>query len=243
MIDVIIPAAGESRRFKKKGIVLPKPLIKFSYSSPYHSPVGTKKTMLEHALFGTDQQAHVGIMREHAPKFKEVFKDSKNLTFHELTQSRGQAHTVAQVVNATIQDIPKQSPFLVLNSDSMFLYPLRTFLKQAENFEAAALVFDGQYSPIYSYIDKFPIFNRTVEKDPISQWAFAGAFYFRSKYVFLNAYEQYRLKNAMKEEYLSEVYNYIMEPKLAVYMPREQWVVWGTAEELLNDENVNDLEF
>lgn len=232
MIQVIIPAAGESKRFSRKGIKLPKPLIKFSWGD------FPKKTMLEHALHGLgDQTVHIGTLVKLAQDFKEAFPPPKFFV-HQLSESLGQANTVKQVVDKLAFD----SPILILNSDSMFLYPLGAFLVQVNGFDGAAIVFDGKYNPAYSYVDKYPLFDSAIEKDPISPWAMAGAFYFKSKTDFINAYEAYHATSP-KEEHLSEVYNFLPGNKLAVFVPKEQWIVWGTAEELLSDDNVNDIEF
>lgn len=229
---VIVPAAGESQRFRKKGILTPKPLIKFSWKD------SKKQTMLEHALTGLeDLIIHVGIKQEHEEKFKQKCSD-KSLIFHGIAYTTGQASTIYQVA----EKLNENEPLLILNSDSMFLYPLKVFIDQAKNFTGAAIVFDGQYNPIYSYVDNYPIFGNAVEKDPISPWALAGAFYFNSAGSFKTAYKKYA-ENIQKEEYLSEVYSHLPGQKLAVYVPREQWIVWGTAEELMSDEYVNELEF
>lgn len=235
-IQIIVPAAGESKRFTRKGIKLPKPLIKFSWGQ------FPKQTMLEHATHGLeDWPINVGVLRNHQGIFLEgLIKSNHTFTFHSLGTSLGQADTVAQVARGIKGS--DDCSLLILNSDSMFLYPLETFLAQVKDFDGGAIVFDGQYSPAYSYADEYPLFDKTAEKEPISPWAFAGAFYFKSKNDFLTAYEAYHWV-IQREEYLSEVYNYLPGKKLAVYVPREQWIVWGTAEELMSDENVNDLEF
>jgi NDP-sugar pyrophosphorylase family protein len=226
MIKVIIPAAGESRRFSKKGIKTPKPLIKFRWGN------SEKKTMLEHAMTGiVHQPILVGL--------KALPSEEINYGVIQISSSLGQAHTVAQIV----QRLKLDTSILILNSDSMFKYPLMTFIQQVQDFKGGAIVFNGEYNPIYSYIDHYPLFERTAEKEPLSPWAMAGAFYFKSKNDFLLAYEKYHSANNGREEYISEVYNYLPGQKLAVFIPREQWICWGTAEELLADENISDLEF
>ncbi len=230
-IHVIVPAAGESRRFAQKGIKTPKPLIQFSWKDH------PKQTMLRHAIYGASEfPLHVGVQEEKKLEFEMFFGQRSFL--HPVDNSLGQADTVRQIV----EDMGDDVELLIVNTDSMFLYPLKTFLKQVEGFEGAAIVFDGEYSPAFSYIDSYPLFNRTAEKEPISQWAMAGAFYFKSKKDFLEAYNKYHATSP-KEEYLSEVYNYLEGEKLAVFIPREQWILWGTAEDLLSDEHVNELEF
>lgn len=230
MLRVIVPAAGESKRFKAKGILRPKPLLKFSWK---HS---AQKTMLEHAVSGTNSPIQVICQEKDVVAFQQAIPAKFSL--YTLFESKGQADTVAQLI---LSSRIETDPILIVNSDCMFLYSLDIFVAQARQFPAAALVFDGDYNPAYSYVDDFPIFRYAVEKEPISPWALAGAFYFDSAQKYLKAFDKYRAENR-PEEYVSEVYNYIEGDKLAVYIPREQLVGWGTPDEFFSDSNISNIE-
>jgi hypothetical protein len=241
-IQVIVPAAGQSRRFKEKGIDKPKPLIKFSYNS------GTRQTMLEHSIRGVaNRPIHIGCRQEDYEDFKGEFGNFENFHIYGLDTTQGQAHTVQNILYHGNFKLDK--PVLVVNCDQMFLYPLDMFARQCEDFEAGVLVFDGQENKAYSYVDNFPIFQRAEEKQPISPWAIAGAFYFRSVALLVRALKDqedtyiggWSVKSG--EPYLSHTFQFVDGDKLAVHMPKDKLVGWGTPEQLLSDPLVTQIKF
>lgn len=234
---VIVPAAGESQRFKNKGIRISKPFIRFSWKD------SDKKRMIDYAIMGaaSSLSSHliIGMKLEDCIQYREQYPNSICVS---ILSSTGQADTLLQILRSV--NI-KNSPILVLNSDQMFTYPLATFVKQSESFDVALLTFDTKRNPAYSYVDAYPEFTQAVEKQPISDWAIAGAFYFKDASCLLTALQQQKADsaNSNKEPYLSEAINYITGRKLAVNIPSEMVIGWGTPEELLADENVTQLEW
>lgn len=126
---------------------------------------------------------------------------------------------------------------LVLNSDCGFNYPLHVFVKQAELFGMAALVFPGYDDRAYSYVDGYPIFKGAAEKLNISEWALAGAYYFRSssRLRLLIKSMKERDERHAGEFYMSLA---LRDTGLAVAMERRQLRVWGTPEDLARDPGV-----
>lgn len=231
-LQVVVPAAGESKRFREKGISTPKPLIKFQYGD------SEVKAMYQHAINGLeDRRVFLGCKPSHQTEFEAI--DDATLIIP-IPSTFGQADTVKQIVAG----LTGKDPVLVINSDNMFLYPLHIFIKQAEAFDAAVLVFDGEGNRAYSYVDGFPLFDCGVEKNPISPWAIAGAFYFDTADILKEALQKHEDNISWfgEEPYLSETLSYITGPKLAVQMPKKQLIGWGTPEELLADPNVTHLE-
>jgi hypothetical protein len=201
--------------------------------------------MLEHSINGVDgYDIHIGARKEHVEEFKKQFGD--DFTIHEIKSTNGQADTVAQINEKLYQD--DDYPVLVINSDQMFLYPLETFLAQVQEFEAGVLVFEGNRNPVFSYVDDFPVFQKAAEKQAISPWAIAGAFYFKSTDILHKAFKiqepEQRQDDALLtrgESYLSHTLNFIEGAKLAVFTTPHKVIGWGTPEQLLSDPRVTHL--
>lgn len=222
---IIIPAAGNSRRFKDVGINTPKGMLRFKWR-------GQSRTMIGHVLDGLD---HLGceLLVNAVWDGWSGYSGSGLLS---VGATQGQADTV----RLALQSIGPDRPVLILNSDCGFTYPLDRFLKQAQNFEATALVFPGCGDTAYSYVDQFPMFSHGYEKQPISSWALAGAFYFHSSEVLLRAIREQMTLDIRHagEFYLSEALGFYPGDKLAVAMERRQLHVWGTPEDLARDSTV-----
>lgn len=232
-VNVLIPAAGGSRRFAEAGISLPKGLIRFRWRQ------SAPRTMIEHVACRDNrlsQSAHfyVGMSdslgvdpRWNACPMPKV----------DVGHTRGQAETVLRMLRALKID---DEPVLVLNSDCGFTYPLSTFIMQAGAFVGAALVFQSA-SRAYSYVRGMPLFYSAQEKEPISRWAMAGAYFFPRAGVLREAIERQIGANHQHagEFYLSGSLTYMVgEEMLAVPMEREQWHCWGTPEDLARDPQV-----
>lgn len=230
---IIIPAAGNSRRFKDIGIDTPKGLIRFTRD-------GFTGAMLEHIL--CDLLTH-----DHAPPMIIVNENTsfpmKN--FEHLVEvvrvapTWGQAHTVYLGLE-TLDEITLSGPVLVLNSDVGYDYSLDVFCRQAQDFAAAALVFPGEGDTAFSYVDNFPIFSEALEKQAISNWAMAGAYYFSDGHDLRSALKA-QLDSGVRhanEFYLSGTFQYHRETKIAIAMQRNQLLQWGTPEDLARDKKV-----
>lgn len=236
MTLTIIPAAGESRRFKEMGINTPKPFLKFRRDA-----AKPRKMMVEHVIDTlrlVSGPIHVVTHRDHFEKYvlpdSEVANDTR-VKFTLVTEgTHGQAHTVLH----GLRGVTNREDILVVNVDNAFNYPLEVFLEQAKGtgVPAAALVFPSREAS-YSYIDSFPLFLGAEEKQPISPWAMAGAYYFKTAGIYRAAYEkQVRAKRALNGEfYISGLFEFVEKlPCLAIAISRENVTGFGTPEELKN---------
>jgi hypothetical protein len=218
-MEVIIPAAGGCRRYREAGITIPKGLIEFSRKGCI------SMTMIEH------------IYKPHFPRLEPIVVLLKNTVspFSRtgyIEDSRGQAETVLKI----LPSIDLNQSILVLNSDVGYEYPLSVFVQQASKFESAILVFPAQDTS-FSYVNNFPIFDVVSEKEVISDWAVAGAYYFRSaRRLYQAISNQLESKDTHAGEYyLSGSFAHLSGKKLAVAMERKQLLQWGTPEDLARD--------
>lgn len=226
---IVVPACGFSERFRAAGIDVHKALIRF-HVSPYGIP-GEYKTMLQNSL--SDLRGHrlVVVARpDDEEDFTKAF--SNNMIIQEPTE--GQAHTV----KLACETLEPDSPVLVINCDNGFRYSLTTFLSQARNFFAAALVVPGRGDTSFSYVDDFPMFRQAQEKTAISDWALAGVYWFQRADMLVEAITKQMEaddRHSNGEFYLSGTFAHINAGKLAVAMERNQLRDWGTPEGLARD--------
>lgn len=230
---VIIPAAGNSRRFRDAGIDIPKGLIRFKRGD-------VTGAMLEHILCDYLEQADCEppliVVNENTAFPMQNF--SFMVEVARVPATLGQAHTVFLGLETLGDAI--EGPILVLNSDVGYEYPLEVFCRQAQSFSAAALVFPGEGDTAFSYVDSFPLFTQAREKQVISNWAMAGAYYFSNGFELKCALRSQINSGARhaNEFYLSGTFGYLSGEKIAISMQRNQLLQWGTPEDLARDKKV-----
>ena len=222
---VIVPAAGKSQRFADAGIEGHKALIKFHWRN-HHG------TMFDHILRDLEKDHLIWI----GVNGLDVFTVRDYVVDVGLTE--GQADTVHRM----LLKLNKNGPVLVLNCDAGFDYPLELFEQQCMSTGLAygALVFPGNEERQYSYVDNYPLFLSAAEKNPISSWAMAGAYWFSSSKELASVFEHQFLNGTKHsgEFYLSGTFQMMRGPGLAVAMERKQLHVWGTPEDLARDPTV-----
>lgn len=233
-VNVLIPAAGSSRRFAEVGILRPKGTIPFRWRQ------GPRRSMIEQVAYADHMlsQSALYFVGINDPGLVErEYWDTVPMPKVQTGPTRGQAHTVLLMLHALSLD---DEPVLVLNSDNAFTYPLSVFVSQAIAYPGAALVTRSR-NRAYSYVSGMPLFYTAREKEPISQWAMAGAYFFPQGRDLRRAIERQMAANAVHngEFYLSGALTYMMgAAMLAVPIDRSQWHCWGTPEELARDPEV-----
>jgi dTDP-glucose pyrophosphorylase len=234
---LVIPAAGESERFKPFCGDLPKGLLRFTWREQ-------TQTMVEHCIpRGWKEHVYVVVRDEHATSFLATmrldWKDYSRTVFS-VKETLGQADTVQQVVNV----LPVDEEILVVNCDNGFENTMEMFLTACRRFTATAgaVVMPGRGCKRYGYVDDYPYFHRAVEKTAISNYALAGAFYFKNKQVFLSAYEACMVHQPAQERYISSLFEYIPRPKIAYHIAKKELHEWGTPELLTADYSVTNIE-
>lgn len=226
MLHLLIPAAGESQRFKDAGYTTPKGLLPITWR-------GRQATMIEHIANCVGVMLHtiVGVKSEDRARFETA------LPLYDVVDifgSTGQACTVALMAGM----VDYNDEILVVNSDNAFdqCAPIHMVLMaRRAGATMATLVFEADHER-YGFVDAYPYFNKGAEKQPISPWALAGAFYFRSAGDIVAAYEQFsKTRPDLPEHYLSGAFEYVRGHKLAVKINRSMLHEWGTPQSLQND--------
>lgn len=227
---VLIPAAGSSQRFKDAGILKPKGLLKMTWH-------GLNMTMIEHCMPLTPNvPIRVACRSEDIVKFHAALCHNKNIKFAALsTPTRGQAHT------CVIMSKEVEGAIIIINSDNGFDLDVEEFISACDHVDASAgaVVFVAGGERKYGYVSDHPFFDFGIEKSPISAFALAGMFYFKSAEILQLAYSIAFNKKTTHEEYLSQLFSVIPHPKLAYRIPKSSLHEWGTPLDLLADTTVN----
>ena len=205
--QVVIPAAGLGSRFKKEGYQTPKPFL------PLHG-----KTMIECVISNlTTRNSDVTILLQQetidelSNKFIIERMNARIIPVKALTE--GTACTVSLALNKLNLD----KPLLIANSDQLVDFDVEEFIADAlkRNLDGSILVFkDKDKNPKWSFakLDHNNIVTDVAEKNPISDLATVGIYYFRRARNFQESVIEMIAENnrVNGEFYTCPVYNYMI---------------------------------
>lgn len=221
---VVVPAAGQSRRFREAGYHTPKPLLRIENTD------GLTASMIMHVLSSLpptgdktrDERILVGL-----PEDVDILVPF--YPYRLIPKTLGQADTVYQL----IQELPGEDSVLVLDCD-MILDPLdiEALMHAVELYDVAIAV-TTSFDPNASRVDQVPFPTRFVEKEPISQYAIVGARAFKSIDLLRKALKRTidRYKSLGQEPYLSVVINHYPGVKYTHQITK--YTDWGTPQAIL----------
>jgi hypothetical protein len=217
---VVVLAAGQSRRFQADGYMVPKPF----FSIEWH---GTTATMLEHVIATVPlgfPRTVVAVPKPYAERLDGALGlTGRIVRFVEVEDSQAPAHTALQVLEFLQLETTLFLDVDVLNCTND-LYRL-------VNSNSCGVLVTKSTDPAYSYVDRIGLFNRIIEKEPISPYAVQGAYFVPITQIpdlMLCLSAAIRL---YEEPFLSHAFNQMMGSKLAVqtsYTP----IDWGTPEKV-----------
>ena len=236
-LHVIMPMAGEGRRFLNEGWTTPKPLIELKGVPLFKRAIGS--VVIEYA----PMKYSFIVRKEHIDKYhidnqiKAQFPNA-NVFFVEKT-TRGAVETCLIAESAISED----DSIVVMDCDLEFksekyISGIKDILKRPkEDVNGGMLLSFKSIEPRYSYaeVDENMIVKRTAEKEVISNHALCGAYFFSSAMGFLNA--AHHLLNepifTKPEFYVSLLYNYLLSNGETVKLATmEEYYSYGTPEEL-----------
>jgi NDP-sugar pyrophosphorylase family protein len=232
MIQILMPMGGLGQRFRDVGIDTPKPLIEVDGMPMFEKALRSFDSYpgdvsLIVVVRSADDAIH-GIARrimETRPEARIVFLD------HD-TQGPIESALVAE------GELDLSQPVVVMDCDIAFVSDeyLSLIESNVDTFDGVLLSFPSS-APRYSYVEMddrgFAI--RTAEKDPISNHALMGAYYFRSGAVFVAAAKAVMargLSPQRPEFYMSLTYNELIADGSAVGVATGDFYCFGTPREL-----------
>jgi CTP:molybdopterin cytidylyltransferase MocA len=220
---ILIPAAGQSRRYRDEGWMQPKPLlwvrdkegnvlrmVQFVLRS-------APPTVFGRVRIGFDQNVHVPMM----------FGSFAN----RINNSTGQADTIRQMVRL----IPDGETVLILDCDMVLRREdIEEMIRLLDNYPMVVAVTET-FDPNASRVDRVPFPKWFAEKTPISSWGMVGARAFHNSAVLREALDDTFMNQEMvdgvkQELYLSHVLNHYKGKAYAHVITEFQ--DWGTPERL-----------
>jgi len=210
---IVVPAAGESRRFKEAGYTIPKPFLMIDDE-------GLVMTMIGHVLYDINHYEKILV------GLSNLAPDDFEFPSILIENSIGQADTVYRMLSC----LPQEDSVLVLDCDMILeaddIQKMMDFLK---NYDVVIAVAES-FNPNASRVDQVPFPTRFVEKEPISQYAIVGARAFKNIGLLKKALERTldRYKKIGQEPYLSVAINHYPGTKYAHQITK--YTDWGTPE-------------
>ena len=232
MLKIVVPMAGEGKRFAEHGHTFPKPLVEIKGRSMIEVVVGNLTPSEPHQFIFICRQEHA-----HRYALTDVLQliapGSRITVMHDST-----AGALCSVLLA-MEHFTDDCELLIANSDQYLEEDINRFLAtvRLDNTDGCIMTFPSTH-PKWSYVKLVDGEVLTVaEKRPISSHATTGLYYFRRSADFLAAAEKMILKNASREGefFVSPVYNeLILAGKRITTHPitREQMHSLGTPEDV-----------
>lgn len=215
---VVILAAGQSRRFKDEGIMVPKPLLQIEWR-------GTILSMVEHVMKTVPMEYQnkiiIAVSPEFVAKISTLPISTSRLCIVEST--KGPAETALK----TMQNLEPEAT-LIMDVDVL---NYTNDLHRLTNLSRCGVLVSWSANPAFSYVDSVGVFKQIREKQRISEYAVRGAYFIplESRFNFIGALE--KVSGVIQEPYISQALGYMDEEKYAIqtsYTPLE----WGTPRDI-----------
>lgn len=202
-LKLIMPMAGNGSRFQQQGYTDPKPVIDVQGKPMFVRTIESIGLEFDDYIFIV-QQAH-----NISDKVREYYPHAKIVELDGVTQ--GAACSVATAAPYMQDD----DSFCVCNCDQFFEWNSLEFEQHRLNDGVILLFQDPMRDPKWSFAAYEPTSQRVykvAEKDPISEYATAGLYYWRSWAVYMQSLNMMMAADDRTngEFYLCPVYNHTL---------------------------------
>lgn len=234
MLNIIIPMAGEGTRFINKGFSKPKPFIDVNGKPMIQLVIDNLKIKTDHRFIFIFQKKHNDVYN-----FKDFLKNY--LPNCETVEIDGLTKGPAMTVLCAADYINDDDDLLIANSDQFVDIDFNDFINSArsKNLDGLIMTFLCDKNPKWSFVklNEQDLVIETAEKNPISDIATVGIYYFKKGGVFIDAITQMVLnkEEVNGEFYVCPVYNYLIKNNLKVghyVLKDDQMHGLGTPEDL-----------
>jgi NDP-sugar pyrophosphorylase family protein len=230
-MKILIPMAGEGSRFAKEGYQFPKPLIDVN-----------GKPMIQRVVENLDFDAeYIFLVRKsHIEKYDGLLGTLQQITNNKTKIAMVDSLTEGAACTALLAKdlINNDDDLLIANSDQIVEYEQENFnyLKNLTSVDAITFCFTAVH-PKWSFVklNSRGFVTEVAEKNPISNIATCGIYWYRKGSEFVKYAEQMISKNIRvnNEFYVAPVYNeYIIDNKTLIpfYVSKMHGI--GTPEDL-----------
>lgn len=232
-MKILIPMAGEGSRFAKEGYTFPKPLIDVE-----------GKPMIQSVIENLDfNSTYIFLARkEHLVKYSGLRETLNRITNNNTKIVEVDGLTEGAACTALIAEhlIDNDEELLIANSDQLIEYSAQNFklLKSFTNADGIIFTFNAVH-PKWSFVrtNSRGIITELQEKNPISNIATCGIYWYRKGSEFVKYTKQMIEKNIRvnNEFYIAPVYNeYVLDNKLLLPFYVDKMHGIGTPEDLNN---------
>lgn len=229
-LNVLIPMAGAGSRFQQAGYTFPKPMIQVH-----------DKPMIQVVVdnLGLEANYHFVVQKEHREKFNlDTFLNLISPGKCEVIEVDGITEGAACTALMAKEFINNDNPLFFANSDQFVEWNPVEFMynMQETNADGGIVTFKATH-PKWSFakVNEDGLVTEVAEKNPISDNATAGYYYWKHGSDFVKYAEQMIEKDIRvnNEFYVCPVYNQAIEDskQVRVYNANAMWGL-GTPEDL-----------
>lgn len=228
-LNILIPMAGLGSRFKEKGYVFPKPLIEIK-----------GKPMIQVVIENLNIDANYIfiVQKEHVDKYnidkmlKLIRPEAQIVILDSITEGAASTTLMAK------KYINNENPLLIANSDQFINWNPREVMYKflSTEIDGGILTFKATH-PKWSYakIDNSGFVTQVAEKNPISDNATVGIYYWKKGKDYVNFAEEMIEKDIRvnNEFYVCPVYNQAIKKnkRIKISEVEKMWGI-GTPEDL-----------
>lgn len=224
MMDLVIPMAGHGVRTASHW-PQPKPFIEVGgHPLLAHALKSVCTLSFEQIVFVANQR-HQSYIEQVWPRFLEKYLENRTTSIYFIESTVGQGHTVS----AGISRSGISGNFLVIPCDTVFSSNFEN--EDFSGCEGALGVFENENANLsYAVVDSKGYVTKTAEKQPISNKASSGLYYFANAKLFNEALLSV---TNLSESFIAPIYNYIIKFVGKVRALEHDWVTpLGTVDEL-----------
>jgi len=228
-MKVLIPMAGAGSRFATAGYTFPKPLIEVKGKPMIQVVIENLNIDAEHVFI---------VQKEHYEKYH--LKTLLNMVSPgcKIVQTEGITEGAACTTLLAKEHIDNDYPLLIANSDQFVEWDSNEFMYSmgADSIDGGILSFRSTH-PKWSFaeLDEKGFVKRVAEKEPISDIATVGIYYWSKGSDYVKYAEQMISKNIRvnNEFYVAPVYNEAVQDdkKIKTFDVKKMWGI-GTPEDL-----------
>jgi NDP-sugar pyrophosphorylase family protein len=228
MLNVLIPMSGRGQRFKDAGYSLPKPFIDVNGKPMIQRVI--ENLNIEGKFIFLTLKDHYSYLQNILPT---TCNDYQIITVEQITQGAACTCLLAESL------INNDNQLIIANSDQLVEWNTNNFLQtMIDNQADGGILTFTATEPKWSFakvIDGTNIISEVAEKNPISDKATTGIYWFKKGKYFVEGAQQMINKNIRtnNEFYVCPVFNELINEKLKILnYPINKMIGLGTPEDL-----------
>ncbi len=231
-INIFIPAGGDGSRFKEKNYRTLKPFLIFNNQPLLVSQLNNFKSEKY------DIMIHVIIQERYKKEYQTIIENienkNKHVRFHFIPQkTEGTLCTLFYFSDL----INKDEMFLSANCDQLIDLNFDRFIDESKKYDGSLVIFDND-NPNWSFVDisEKKLISKVVDKDPITNFAICGWYFWTKGGDFLKySLKQLAMNDRTNGEFMqNKPYNYAIDDNLKFlpyFVENKQMISLGTPEE------------